>query len=122
MPPTMGTIRTKRAYEDPADEDGTRILVDRIWPRGRSKEELALDDWNKEVAPSDGLREWFDHDPRKWAAFKQKYAKELETNEEAWRPLLEAAEEGTLTLVYGAKDTEHNNAEALKRFLEEKTG
>lgn len=84
-------IKVKRAYEDPAPEDGRRFLVDRLWPRGVKKEALQLDGWLKEVAPSDDLRRWFDHDPDRWEGFKQRYSAELDEQPERWRPLLEAA-------------------------------
>jgi len=112
-------IRTKRAYEPPTAEDGTRFLVDRIWPRGVKKEALDIEGWLKQVAPSDDLRRWFGHDPEKWDEFRERYFAELESKQEALDPLRDAAEQGTVTLVYGAKDTEHNNAVALKAFLEE---
>lgn len=113
------TIRTRRAYEEPGPEDGARVLVDRYWPRGVAKEELELDDWMKEVAPSDELRSWFDHDSEKWEAFRERYHRELdEDGGEAVERLLEAHRRaGTLTLVYGARDTEHNNAVALRDYL-----
>lgn len=112
-------VRTKRAYDDPAPEDGTRVLVDRLWPRGVSKEEARLDDWLREVAPSDDLREWFDHDPERWPAFRRRYRAELDGNE-AVETLLSHAREGTLTLVYAASDREHNNAVVLRDYLEER--
>jgi len=113
-------IKIKRAYEPPAKADGRRFLVDRIWPRGVKKEDLALESWTKEVAPSSKLRKWFDHDPAKWDEFKKRYAAELDDNREAWEPLLSAAREGTITLVYGARDETHNQAVALKAYLERK--
>lgn len=115
-------IRTKRAYEPPEDDDGTRVLVDRYWPRGVSREDLALDGWLKGIAPSDELREWFDHDPERWEEFRRRYGAELEEREELLRELLEAHREGTLTLVYGARDTEHNNAAALRGYLLRRCG
>lgn len=113
-------IRLKRAYDDPADGDGCRILVDRIWPRGVSKDDLALDHWLKDLAPSTGLRKWFGHDPQKWDGFKERYFKELDGCSDAIDQLLEWGREGRITLIYGAKDTEHNNAVALKAYLEKK--
>lgn len=116
-------IRTKRAYDEPEPDDGTRILVDRIWPRGVSKEELDLDGWHREVAPSDELREWFDHDPDRWEGFRRRYFEGLEERPNAWRDLLETARgEEALTLVYGASDREHNNAVVLRDFLRRKLG
>lgn len=111
-------IQCKRAYDDPAPDDGCRVLVDRLWPRGVSKEEAELDHWLKDVAPSDELRTWFDHDPDKWKTFCRHYHEELAEKDDAVAFLCEKAEEGTLTLVYAAKDREHNNAVALKRYLE----
>ncbi|MGB2336014.1 MAG: DUF488 domain-containing protein [Alcanivorax sp.] len=113
-------IHCKRAYEKAASSDGYRLLIDRIWSRGVSKEELKIDEWNKELAPSDNLRKWFDHDPKKWAAFYQKYHHELHESmpKETWQALREKAVNGGLTLVYGAKDEAHNNAIALKMFLQ----
>lgn len=113
-------IRLKRAYEPPAPEDGTRVLVDRLWPRGVSREDVELDAWTKEAAPSGELREWFDHDPEKWEEFRERYRRELEEEDEkrdAVERLLEAHRGGELTLVYGARDTEHNNAVALREHL-----
>ncbi|MER3452429.1 MAG: DUF488 domain-containing protein [Acidimicrobiia bacterium] len=115
-------IRTKRAYDPPAGDDGMRVLVDRIWPRGLKKENLQLDRWAKELAPSDGLRRWFGHDPGKWTEFQRRYFAELEHRPEAWRPLLQACRNRTVTLLFGARDNQHNNAVALKAFLEEKLG
>lgn len=113
------SITLERAYDDERAE-GTRVLVDRIWPRGVSKEELELDEWREEVAPSDELRQWFDHDEERWEEFQERYFEELEGSPDAWQPLLEAAGEGRLVLIYGAKDREHNNAVALARFLEDR--
>lgn len=111
-------IRTKRAYDEPGDQDGARVLVDRIWPRGIKKEDLEIDFWLEDVAPSTELRKWFDHDPEKWEDFKRRYFDELDAKAEAVRQLAAAASDGRLTLVYGAKDEEHNNAAALKEYLE----
>lgn len=111
-------IRTKRAYERPAHADGARVLVDRMWPRGVKKEDAAIDRWVKEAAPSTELRRWFGHDPGKWAEFQERYRAELDANPQAVEPLLALARRRTLTLVYGARDTEHNNAEALRAYLE----
>lgn len=110
-------IQCKRVYDEPSPDDGTRVLVDRLWPRGVSKEEAELDAWMKEVAPSDELRTWFDHDPEKWEAFRRRYREELSENEDAVASLHEAATKGTLTLVYSAKDREHNNAVVLRDYL-----
>lgn len=111
-------IQAKRVYDPPAPEDGKRFLVDRLWPRGVKKEALQLDGWLKDVAPSDALRKWFGHDPAKWEEFRERYFAELEAKPEAWRPLLEAARQGTVTLLFSARDEAHNNAVALKAFLE----
>lgn len=110
-------IQLKRVYDPPEKEDGYRVLVDRLWPRGVSKDDAALDRWMKEVAPSDELREWFGHDPEKWDEFRRRYERELEEKEEAIAFLEERSVKGTLTLVYAAQDTEHNNAVALKGYL-----
>jgi uncharacterized protein YeaO (DUF488 family) len=112
----MGRIGIVRVYDD-AHSSGCRFLVDRLWPRGVSKSDLHLDGWLKDVAPSDELRRWFGHDPQRWAEFRRRYTAELEARPEAWRPLLEAARDGDLTLLYGAKDTEHNNAVVLREHL-----
>ena len=112
-------IQIKRAYDKPDNDDGVRILVDRLWPRGIKKEGLKLDYWLKEVAPSDELRKWFGHDPEKWAEFRRRYSGELEQNPEQLKPIRDAAEQGTVTLIYSAKDEEHNNAVALKAYLAE---
>lgn len=116
----MSAIRLKRVYDPPAPDDGSRILVERLWPRGMKKESLALDLWLKDVAPSDGLRRWFSHDPRKWEEFRGRYFAELNTSPGAWKPLVEAARRGTVTLLYSSHEQEHNNAVALKQYLEEK--
>ena len=113
------TFKVKRAYDEPAPSDGCRILVDRLWPRGVSKEAAAIDAWVKSVAPSDELRHWFGHDPSKWAAFEKKYFRELDARKEALAELLEACSQRTVTLVFGAKDVAHNNAVALKKYLEQ---
>lgn len=113
-------IRTKRAYEPPATNDGARFLVDRIWPRGVKKDELQIDGWLKEVAPSTELRKWFGHDPARWSEFQRRYRHELAARRAALAPLLDAARRGNVTLVYGARDPEHNQAAVLKTVLEEK--
>jgi uncharacterized protein YeaO (DUF488 family) len=110
-------IAIKRAYEAASKADGARFLVDRLWPRGVKKEDLAIKAWLKDVAPSNELRQWYHHDPDQWDEFRRRYFAELKENLEAWEPLLEAAREGTVTLVYSAKNEDHNNAEALKEFL-----
>lgn len=113
----METIQIKRVYEAPSKSDGYRILVDRIWPRGVSKEEAKLDAWNKDLAPSTELRKWFDHDPDKFEDFSKKYKKELKDKAEVLKQLTEKANDQTVTLLYGAKDTKYNQAVVLKEVL-----
>ena len=112
----------KRVYEKPAKEDGMRILVDRLWPRGLTKEKAGIDLWLKEIAPSTGLRKWFAHDPEKWSEFKKRYRKELKENKEQTELLKEQQKKGTVTLVYGAKDEEHNEAIVLMELLSNRPG
>jgi uncharacterized protein YeaO (DUF488 family) len=111
-------IALKRAYDPPAPDDGRRVLVDRIWPRGIARNDLRIDAWLKELAPSAGLRKWFGHDPKKWEEFKERYARELDERPDALAELVGMAKAGRLTLVFGARDTEHNNAVALMEYLE----
>jgi uncharacterized protein YeaO (DUF488 family) len=111
-------IKVRRVYDRPAPGDGARFLVERLWARGVKKEALRLDDWLKEAAPSDALRRWFGHDPAKWAEFQRRYVGELDRKPEAWRPIAEAARRGNVTLLYSAQDTAHNNAVALKAYVE----
>lgn len=111
-------IKLKRAYAEPAGSDGHRILVDRLWPRGVSKDKAAVDEWLKEVAPSNELRRWFGHDPAKWPEFQKRYRAELKDNP-ALEELRRLAGKGTTTLVYSARDEEHNQAVVLKQVLEE---
>lgn len=111
-------IRIKRAYEPPARADGVRILVERLWPRGVSKERAALDLWMKEIAPSPELRTWFAHDPAKWPEFERRYWKELRGNPDAVAALRAGMGRGVVTFVYAARDEEHNGAVALRAFLE----
>jgi uncharacterized protein YeaO (DUF488 family) len=99
-----------------------RVLVDRLWPRGVEREALRLDNWSKGVAPSDPLRRWFGHDPALWNEFRRRYFAELDSKPEVWQPILEAARRGTVTLLYSARDPEHNNAAALKGYLEARLG
>ena len=113
-------IKLKRVYDPPSEQDGFRVLVDQLWPRGMRKEDAALDRWMKEVAPSRELRQWFGHDPEKWAEFKERYFEELDAHPEAWAPLVEAAGRGTITLLYSAREREYNNAVALRAYLESK--
>ncbi len=113
-------VKLKRAYEPAARSDGHRVLVERLWPRGVRKQDLALDAWEKRVAPSTELRKWFAHDPERWAEFKHRYREELkdEAAAQALRELAQRAADGTVTLVYSSHDSEHNNAVALKAELE----
>lgn len=109
-------IAIKRAYETPAKSDGVRILVDRLWPRGVLKAKLKLDAWEKELAPSTKLRQWFGHDPKRWSEFKKRYKVELHAHRDQLRLLKHRAHK--ITLVYAAKDTEHNHAVVLREVLE----
>lgn len=111
-------IRTKRVYDPPEPEDGTRFLVQRLWPRGMQKASLQMHGWLKDVAPSAALRRWFGHDPAKWESFCHRYFAELEGKPEAVQTLVNAAQQGDVTLLYSARNTEHNNAIALKMYLE----
>lgn len=113
-------IQVKRVYEPAEAGDGKRFLVERLWPRGMKKENLKMNGWIKDVAPSDELRHWFGHDPTKWAEFRLRYTDELKKHIDVWEPLLAEARYGTVTLLYSAHDEEHNNAVALKAFLEER--
>ena len=110
-------VQIKRVYEHPDDGDGTRILVDRLWPRGLTKAKARVDLWMKDVAPSTELRKWFGHDPARWDEFKARYFKELENNREQLQLLKHEVEKGTTTLLYGAKDEEHNEAVVLQQLL-----
>lgn len=110
-------IKLKRAYEAPAQSDGMRILVDRLWPRGLSKARAAIDQWLKEVAPSNELRQWFGHDPEKWPEFRKRYRAELKDNP-ALAELRDLSRKGTVTLVYSAKDELHNQAVVLRQVLD----
>jgi uncharacterized protein YeaO (DUF488 family) len=113
-------VRTKRVYEEPVKDDGFRILVDRLWPRGLSKDRAHIDLWLKEVAPRDALRKWFGHDRARWTEFKRRYFKELADKKEVIEPIIKQASKGRVTLLYGAKDEECNNAVALQEFIEHK--
>jgi uncharacterized protein YeaO (DUF488 family) len=110
-------IFIKRAYDTAEKSDGPRFLVDRLWPRGMTKEAAKVDGWMKAVSPSDELRTWFGHDAEKWRDFQLRYFAELDKKPESWQPLLQAAREGDLTLVFAAHDTQHNNAVALRMYL-----
>jgi uncharacterized protein YeaO (DUF488 family) len=115
-------LRMKRAYDAPDPSDGYRVLIDRLWPRGVSKEEAQLDEWARELAPSSELRRWFAHDPAKFDEFRRRYRDELGDQDEKLRELRRRARAGTLTLVYGARDTEHNDAVVLAELLRRRPG
>jgi len=110
-------VRLKRAYEPPSPEDGVRVLVDRLWPRGLRKADAAIDRWMKDVAPSTELRQWFGHDPERWQEFHRRYAKELQQHTTAIDELRDLARHDTITLVFGSRDEEHNDAVALREIL-----
>lgn len=110
-------IALKRVYEAPAANDGVRILVDRLWPRGLAKESAGVDIWLKAIAPSDDLRKWYGHDVDKWPEFKKRYFAELDAAQDALKELRAYLRQGKVTLLYAAKETEHNNAVALKAYL-----
>ena len=110
-------IQLKRIYDPASSTDGTRFLIERLWPRGIKKDSLRLDGWLKEVGPRHELRRWFSHDPRKWDEFRRRYFSELRQNAQAWAPILQAARNGRVTLLFSSHDTEHNNAVALREFL-----
>ena len=110
-------VRLKRAYEAAAADDGSRVLVDRLWPRGVRKDAAAIDLWLKDLAPSTALRKWFGHDPARWAEFQERYAREVQRHPELFEQLRALAREGTVTLVYSARDAEHNDAVVLRRLL-----
>ena len=110
-------IKTKRIYEPPSAEDGFRILVDRLWPRGLSKEKAKIDLWLKEIAPSNQLRKWYGHAPEKWPEFKKRYFKEIEGNEEGWDLIVKKAKEGIVTFLFSSKEEKLNNATALKELV-----
>jgi uncharacterized protein YeaO (DUF488 family) len=116
------TIRVKRAYTPQSCDDGCRVLVDRLWPRGIGKEAARIDEWCREIAPSAELRKWYGHAPERWPEFRRRYFAELAEKEELVAELLEKARSEVLTLVFGAKDAEHNNAVALKEYLEKWAG
>jgi uncharacterized protein YeaO (DUF488 family) len=113
-------VRIKRAYEDALDDDGDRVLIDRLWPRGVSKEEARIDAWMKDLAPSTELRQWFGHEPERWPEFKRRYTEELRATNarHAVDDVAVRAARGTVTLVYGARDTEHNDAVVLRPIVE----
>ncbi|MEP7309858.1 MAG: DUF488 family protein [Acidobacteriota bacterium] len=111
-------FKLKRAYEPVSRADGRRFLVERLWPRGLSKAKLHVEAWLKEAGPSTELRKWFSHDPEKWARFRTRYFRELDARPGAWQPLVSAAQGGVVTLIYSSHDAEHNNAVALRDYLQ----
>jgi uncharacterized protein YeaO (DUF488 family) len=111
-------IKTRRIYDKPDADDGFRILVDRIWPRGLKKNDVKIDLWQKDIAPSSAVRKWFNHDQRKWNEFKRRYYEELKGRKEIVKLFLEKAEQGTITLLYSSKEEKYNNAIALKEYLQ----
>lgn len=112
-------IKIKRVYDEPEEGDGFRLLVDRLWPRGLSKEKAKVDLWLKDIAPSDALRKWFAHEPERWNEFKHRYFEELKDKKEMIKLIIEKAR-GTVTLLYGTKEEKYNNAVALKEYIEAK--
>lgn len=116
------SVRLKRAYESAASDDGYRVLIDRLWPRGVSKEKAELDEWARELAPSAELRTWFGHDPARFEEFRRRYRAELDAHRDRLAALRRRAQEGTLTLVYAARDSEHNDAVVLAELLRERPG
>ncbi len=110
-------IKIKRIYDEPAKSDGFRILIDRLWPRGESKEKARIDLWLRDIAPSDELRKWFEHDPEKWGKFKEKFFAELKEKKDLLDEIIARARKGTVTLLYGAKEERYNNAVALKEYI-----
>jgi len=110
-------LSIKRIYDPASPDDGKRILIDRLWPRGVKKEDAKIDEWLRDIAPSDELRKWFAHDPKKWKEFKERYKKELKDKDEILARLKKEMRQGDVTLLYSARDEEHNNAIALKEML-----
>ena len=113
-------LSLKRVYEEPERSDGRRILVDRLWPRGLSKEKAAIDEWMKEIAPSTELRKWFGHDPAKWPEFQRRYREELRSHDDLVQEIAKAARGGPVTLLFGARDEEHNDAVVLVAVVRER--
>lgn len=114
-------IKTKRAYDPASADDGKRILVDRLWPRGLKKEKARIDEWLKDIAPSTELRKWYSHDPDKWQEFKKRYKNELKDKKNILDELKAESRKQTITLIFSSREKELNNAEALKEFLSSKT-
>lgn len=116
--PSPKGFAVRRVYDPPREEDGLRVLVDRLWPRGLSKEAARVDLWLKDIAPSDALRKWYGHEPSRWDEFRRRYFAELEAHRERLEELRQQARRGRVTLLFGARDEEHNNAVALRQYLE----
>ena len=114
---SASNVRLKRAYDEPDPKDGRRLLVDRLWPRGVSKVDAAIDEWVKEIAPSTALRKWFGHDPARWGEFRERYAKEIHDHPDLLARLRELARDGPVTLVYSARDEIHNDAVVLRQVI-----
>jgi uncharacterized protein YeaO (DUF488 family) len=114
-------IKIKRIYDTPKPDDGIRILVDRLWPRGLSKEKARVDLWLKEIAPSNELRKWYGHDPKKWAEFKKRYFKDLDMKRELVNQIVQKTKEGDVTLLYSSKEEKLNNAAAVKEYIEKRS-
>ncbi len=115
-------IKLQRVYEHELPKSGTRFLIERLWPRGIKKSELHFDEWLRDAGPSTSLRQWFSHDPERWDEFRRRYFNELDSRSDAWKPILNAARGGMVTLLYSSHDQEHNNAVALKEYLEKQLG
>lgn len=115
------TIQIKRTYEPPEPGDGRRLLVERLWPRGMTKDSVAADAWMKDVAPSTELRKWFGHRPERWSEFQRRYQAELDANPATWKPIVDASRDGPVTLLYSAHDVEHNGAAVLRDYLATRT-
>jgi len=111
-------LNVKRVYEKPSGSDGVRVLVDRVWPRGLTKQKARVDEWMRDIAPSDSLRKWFGHDPEKWPEFEKRYFKELARNKDMVQRLVERSKKEKVTILFGAKDEEHNQAVAIKDYVE----
>jgi uncharacterized protein YeaO (DUF488 family) len=114
-------LKIKRVYDPPSKDDGKRILIDRLWPRGLRKKDAQIDDWIKEISPSNELRKWYGHDPAKWGEFKKRYFSELHGQPERIEEIVNASRKGTVTLLFGSKEERINNAEALKEYIEART-
>jgi uncharacterized protein YeaO (DUF488 family) len=117
----MGAIRLSRIHDDEPHHTGRAFLVERLWPRGVRRDDLKMDGWLKDVAPTTELRRWFDHDPAKWAELQRRYRAELDANPQGWAPHVDAARSGAVTLLYSSRDREHNNAVVLRDYLHEHT-